>query len=180
MNEQKIMETKTAPNRSVPMKNAFPVTGMTCAGCASSVESVLRQTDGVLQARVNLASHEVWVEYAPEVTENDLQTALQAVGYDLIIDVEDPIAAQEATQLAHYKQVKRDTLWAGVFTFPVLIIGMFYMDWVAGKWISLALSLPVLFWFGRRFLCQCLQTGKAWKGQYGYPGSLEYWYCLYL
>ena len=34
------------------IKNSFPVTGMTCAACASSVESILLHTEGVNRASV--------------------------------------------------------------------------------------------------------------------------------
>ena len=41
---------------------------------------------------------------------------------------------------------------------------MFVMDWMPGRWISLALSIPVLFWFGRSFFVNAwkqAQHGKA-------------------
>jgi Cu2+-exporting ATPase len=34
-------------------KQTFPVTGMSCAACASSVESILSHTPGVQEAAVN-------------------------------------------------------------------------------------------------------------------------------
>ena len=43
-------------NRKESIKESFPVTGMTCASCASSVESVLKHTSGVFDASVNFAN----------------------------------------------------------------------------------------------------------------------------
>ncbi|HAS60789.1 MAG TPA: hypothetical protein DCS64_20440, partial [Algoriphagus sp.] len=40
-------------------QSTFPVTGMTCAGCASSVETILSHTEGVQSALVNFATNTV-------------------------------------------------------------------------------------------------------------------------
>ncbi len=139
------------------LKNTFPVLGMTCAGCAASVESMLGATDGVISAQVNFASNTVLVEYKKSIKPEILQKALQSVGYDLIVDSEDPNAAQEEARHDHYEKVKKQTIGAAILTLPIFILGMFFMEWVPGRWISLALSLPVLFYFGKGFYI------NAWK-----------------
>ena len=133
------------------LRQTFPVTGMSCAGCAASVASILNDTQGVKNAEVNFASSSVWVEYNPSLSPTDLQKALQSVGYDLIVDAEDPQAKQQELLQQHYQEVKRRTIGAALLTLPVFILGMFVMDWMPGRWISLALTIPVLFWFGRSF-----------------------------
>ncbi len=144
-------------------QQSFPVTGMTCAACASSVESILNHTEGVQSAQVNFASGSVWVEYEPQVEPADLKQALQAVGYDLIADVEDPFEAQQQEQARFYQEVKRRTWWSAILTLPVFILGMFFMDWEPGKWISLALAIPILFYFGRHFYIQAWKQAKHRK-----------------
>lgn len=144
-------------------QQSFPVTGMTCAACASSVESILNHTEGVQSAQVNFASGSVWVEYEPQVEPADLKQALQAVGYDLIADVEDPFEAQQQEQARFYQEVKRRTWWSAILTLPVFILGMFFMDWEPGKWISLALAIPILFYFGRHFYTQAWKQAKHRK-----------------
>ena len=70
-------------------KVTVPVTGMTCAGCAVSVESVLKAQPGVKDAAVNFANQTAQVAYDPsQVTLPRLQQAAQSMGYDLIIDQE--------------------------------------------------------------------------------------------
>ncbi|MBT31818.1 MAG: copper-translocating P-type ATPase [Thalassobius sp.] len=150
------METLVSENKKIN-KESFPVEGMSCASCAASVESILSHTEGVAKASVNFASNSVLVEYDETISKNDLQNALRSVGYDLIIDTEDPTEAQEALRQKHYQEIKNRTIWSAVFTAPIFIIGMFFMDWAPGKWISLALSIPVLFYFGRNFYV------NAWK-----------------
>jgi Cu2+-exporting ATPase len=163
MEQSDILE-KTAKSKSAqPITNSFPVTGMTCAACAGSVESILSHTQGVTKASVNFASSSVLVEYDPVLQPSDLQSALQSVGYDLIVDADDPSEAQENLQKQHYQDVKQRTIWSAVLTLPVFIIGMFYMDWVPGRWVSLVLTIPILFWFGRSFYINAFKQAKHGK-----------------
>ena len=132
-------------------KKSFPVTGMTCAACASSVESMLGHTEGVYNASVNFANSTVLVEYDCAMDLSDLQNAVRQIGYDIVVDAEDPTEVQEELSKKHYVSIKRRTLWSAILTLPIFVLGMFFMDWVPGRWISLVLAVPILFWFGRSF-----------------------------
>ncbi|SNR84003.1 heavy metal translocating P-type ATPase [Lutibacter flavus] len=156
------MDTIVSVNKK-SKKESFPVTGMTCAACASSVESILTNTEGVSQASVNFASNSVLVEYDDAIKETDLQNSLRSVGYDLIINVEDPIEAQAEMQREHYQDVKKRTIWSAILTFPIFVIGMFFMDWAPGRWISLGLTIPILFYFGRVFYINAWKQAKYRK-----------------
>ncbi len=145
------------------IRQTFPVTGMSCAGCAASVASILNDTQGVKSAAVNFASSSVLVEYDKALSPADLQNALRSVGYDLIVDAEDPQKKQQELQQQHYREVKRRTIGAALLTLPVFVLGMFVMDWTPGRWISLALSIPVLFWFGRSFFINAWKQAKHGK-----------------
>lgn len=138
-------------------KQTFPVLGMSCASCAGSIESMLGATDGVISAQVNFASNTLLVEYKPEITAQTLQKTVQSIGFDLILAVEDPMSAQDKAQRQHYKNIKNQTIGAAILTLPIFVLGMFFMDWNPGKWISMVLSIPVLFYFGKGFFV------NAWK-----------------
>jgi len=139
-------------------RKTFPVTGMTCAGCAVTVESMLKTATGVVDAGVNFANQTAWAEFnEQETTPAELQKTMRSVGYDLIVDVENPSEVQQELQLKHYEEIKHQTIWASVLSLPVVIIGMFFMDMPYGSWISMVLTAPVLFWFGRNFFI------NAWK-----------------
>ncbi|TCK83155.1 MULTISPECIES: heavy metal translocating P-type ATPase [Sphingobacteriaceae] len=147
-----------------PIRKSFPVTGMSCASCAVSIESSLKSSSGVIDAGVNFANESAWAEIDEEVTNLiDLQKVIQSIGFDLIIDAEDPLQQQEEIQLKHYEQVKQRTIWASIFAFPVFLIGMFYMDLPYGNWISMVLTAPVLFWFGRNFFINAWKQAKHGK-----------------
>ena len=81
------------------VKNNFPVTGMSCASCAASVESMLKSQEGIITASVNFATSSVWVEYNPEATNpKSFREVIQSIGYDLIVD------EKEANQQEEIKQ----------------------------------------------------------------------------
>ncbi len=138
-------------------KETFPVTGMTCAACASSVETILQYTNGVKSAAVNFATNTVQVEYDDSTTPEKLNAALVDIGYGLVVGSKDVQETVQAEQEKKYQAVKKQTIGAALLTLPVFILGMFFMEWEPGKWISLALSIPVLFFFGRHFYI------NAWK-----------------
>ncbi len=130
-------------------KNTFPVTGMSCAACASSVESILNNTDGVEKAIVNFASNSVLVSY--KIAEENLQKALEDIGFGLILDEFHAEEKQEKNRKAHFINLQRRLLFSSILTLPIFVLGMFFMDWTPGKWISMILSIPVLFYFGKSF-----------------------------
>ncbi len=141
------------------IKKTFPITGMTCASCAVSVESILSFEEGVVSAAVNYANATAIVEYIPGIAKlENFKKAIQSIGYDIIIETsenqEDELAEHQAQQ---FSALKRKTIAAALFTFPVFLIGMFFMDLPYGNWIMWILSTPVLFWYGRSFFI------NAWK-----------------
>ena len=102
-------ESKTIVDKNTIVRKTFPITGMSCAGCASSVESILNTTPGVEAANVNFASSSVLVTYNKQLSETALQNALREIGFDLIVDVEDLTEAQQELQREHYRDINRRT-----------------------------------------------------------------------
>lgn len=147
------METK-------PTKKIFPVTGMSCASCAASVESILQSQPGIETAAVNFAGSSVMIEYQPAVTHPEsMKKALQSVGYDMLIEEDQQAGSESLEELQHeqYRRLKNRTVWAIVLSVPLVIIGMFGMHWPYANEIMFALATPILFLFGRQFFV------NAWK-----------------
>lgn len=157
MSENIILEKRKA------QKQTLPVTGMTCAACANSVETILKKTGGVINANVNFANNTALVEYDETTSLAALQKKLQAVGYDLILETENPSKIQEELQQEHYQNIKRRTIWSAILTLPVFILGMFFMNWTPGRWISLVLTVPILFWLGWSFFVNAWKQAKHGK-----------------
>ncbi len=159
--------TSVAPEKNVKgktIRGSFPVLEMTCAACAVSVESMLKSVNGVRDAGVNFANQSAWVEYDETVaTPTDLQNVVRSIGYDLVVDVEDPQAVKEEAQQKHYREVKNRTIWSSILALPVVIIGMFYMDLPYGNYISMIFAAPVVFYFGRNYFVNAFKQAKFGK-----------------
>lgn len=63
----------------------LPISGMTCASCVSHVEDALKQTEGVLDSSVNLASESASVLMAEEKLPQAIR-AIRTAGYDVLQD----------------------------------------------------------------------------------------------
>ena len=148
-----------APSTAVITKKTYPVKGMTCAACAHSVETTLNKAKGVQQASVNYATQSTSLQFdAEQITEQELQKALQAIGYDIVLAEDGDLhSSQEKLAQERYRDITRRTIASAILTLPVFIIGMFFMHMPYGDWISMVFTAPVLFWFGRSFFI------NAWK-----------------
>lgn len=144
---------------SKQIKKSFPVLNMSCASCASSVESMAQTVDGIIDASVNFATATVTVNFAEgQADPTRLQQALQEIGFDILIAEEEK--QQEVLEEIHekkYADLKRKTIGAIVLSLPVVIIGMFFMHMPYANEIMLVFSTPVVLWFGKDFFV------NAWK-----------------
>jgi Cu2+-exporting ATPase len=146
------------------VKETFPVLEMTCAACAVSVESMLRSVTGVQKAGVNFANQSAWVEYdTATVTPQVLQNTVRSIGYDLVIDKANSAAITEAAGRAHYHALRQRTIWSIILSFPVVIIGMFFMNMPYANYIMMVLSTPVIFYFGRHFFINAFKQARYKK-----------------
>lgn len=139
----------------------YPVTGMSCASCAMSAERVIKAQKGVDQAGVNFASASLLVEFNPSlITPVQLKSALQAVGYDLIIDEDNSVQLKEDFDRQHYVQLQKKVVGAGILTLPIVITGMFFMNYPLAGYLSLILTTPVVFWYGRSFFVNAFNQAR--------------------
>ncbi|MCF6360522.1 MAG: heavy metal translocating P-type ATPase [Cyclobacteriaceae bacterium] len=132
----------------------FPVTGMTCAACAVSVENALKDASGVAKAEVNYANASVKIEFEQLDSNTDtLKTTLNGLGYDMIVEDDEDVAREEAEkqQASDLKILTTHTIGAAGLTVPVMVIGMFYPNLPFANWIMMVLTLPVVAFFGKRF-----------------------------
>jgi P-type Cu+ transporter len=123
----------------------LPISGMTCASCATRVEKKLNRLEGV-EATVNYATERATVGIAPDAptTPEDVVSAVEQAGYEAILPTtradahapHDPVDA-----------LRRRLAFAAIATVPLLALGMIpplqFDNW---QWISLQLATPVLVW----------------------------------
>ena len=64
----------------------LPITGMTCANCAATIERTLKRLPTVQNANVNLASERASLEYDPsQLSQEEIVARIQRAGYDVAL-----------------------------------------------------------------------------------------------
>jgi Cu+-exporting ATPase len=131
------------------MATELPITGMTCASCATRVERGLNKLDGVT-ATVNYATEKATVDFDPAGVEPEqLIAAVQAAGYQASLPVTDDLrdeadADTEANELA---PLRTRLIFSTVLGLPVLVLSMIpplqFDNW---QWLALQLATPVALW----------------------------------
>jgi len=119
----------------------LPITGMTCASCASRIERKLNKLDGV-HASVNFAIEQAAVEFDPQaVRPEQLVAVVEEAGYQASLPTRVEEAPDETTAL------RTRLIVSAVLSVPVLLIAMIpalqFDNW---QWLSLQLATPVVLW----------------------------------
>ncbi len=140
-------------------KQEMPVTGMTCANCASNIEKALKKMSGITVASVNFASERVLVEFIPSIVSLDeIVSAIQKIGYDVVLSSDD-MEDEDAEEIARNTEIKDQTtkfLVGVIFALPLFAMSMSrdfnligqwsHASWV--NWLFLVLATPVQFYTG--------------------------------
>ena len=176
VNERQFLALIRDIGYDVPTAKAeLPITGMTCANCAMTIERTLGRLDGVVSASANFATERASVEYLPGVVSlAAIQQAIRDVGYDVVVPAEGE-AAEDVERAAREAEIRDQTrkFWVGVaFTLPLFLLSMgrdfgllgawAYMPWV--NWLFLALATPVQFYVGGDYYVgayKSLRSGSA-------------------
>lgn len=111
----------------------YRIRGMTCASCVRRVERALARTPGVEFASVNLANEKAAVRFIPDlVRPDDLRRAVEAAGYELVIERSTPATGQGTDEEDAERQRETRTLRI-----------KFTISLIAGLAIMLAMFLPL-------------------------------------
>ncbi|YAI82510.1 MAG: heavy metal translocating P-type ATPase [cyanobacterium endosymbiont of Rhopalodia sterrenbergii] len=143
--------------------------GMSCAGCASTIEKVIQEVEGVTQGNVNFAISRATVTYNPTKTNlSVIQQAVKDAGYDAypILEIIDEEDLEKATKVARQQELTCKLVVGSIIS-VLLIIGTlpmmtgFEITWIPSflhnLWVQFLLTTPVIFWVGKDFFF------GAWK-----------------
>ncbi|MDR1368727.1 MAG: heavy metal translocating P-type ATPase [Dysgonamonadaceae bacterium] len=141
------------------IKQSFPVLNLSCASCANTAQNLLNAQPGVIDANVNFANTTAVIQFDPDITNpRKLQSALQSIGYDLIIEEsENPTEILEKIQKENLRKLRNKLILSLVLSAPLVIIGMFFMNMPHADYIMWILATPIVFHCGTRFF------SGAWK-----------------
>ncbi|MDF1499757.1 MAG: heavy metal translocating P-type ATPase [Anaerolineales bacterium] len=139
-------------------KVVLPIGGMTCASCVAHVEGALRDTPGVIDVTVNLATERANVTYVPGVASiEDFKASVAKTGYQVLEtdEIEQADVADEAERKMQQASFRMKVAWG--FTIPIIVwmfaemfFGIVWPNALVFNLGMIVLSLPVLFWVGRR------------------------------
>ncbi|KAM3112347.1 heavy metal translocating P-type ATPase [Phormidesmis sp. 146-33] len=143
--------------------------GMSCAACASQIESAIRVVSGVSVATVNFGIEQAIVTYDPQKTDiESIQKSVSEAGYSAFPQRDEvgEDETEQANRQAVSRQLKRQILVAGSLS-TIVVIGSipmmtgvqvpFIPMWLHNAWVQLVLTAPVQFWCGSAFFV------NAWK-----------------
>ena len=147
------------------MKTTIPVIGMACSACSANVERKLNSLNGVASASVSLPSRTALIDFNPdEISLEDLKAAINAIGFDLVI--EEGRSAVEIEKRA-FTLLKRKTALSWLFAIGVMAVSMRWIDMgnaSTTNQIALLIALANMVYCGRRFYVSAwkqLQNGLA-------------------
>ncbi|MCL4679919.1 MAG: heavy metal translocating P-type ATPase [Rhodocyclaceae bacterium] len=151
-----LVETIERAGFKVPPQSLdLALSGMTCAACATRIETVLNKLPGV-EATVNFASEKASIRFVPgQVDAAALIAAVRRAGYDARESTGDTRAAEKARKAAAYRAELR-RFWISVaLSLPLLAqMGAMFSgehEDMLPRWLQFALATPVQFWIGWRF-----------------------------
>ena len=143
------------------------LTGVSCGGCISRVETSLKRLPGVLSASANLSLSQAQVEVLTSAIRLDTLTeAVAAAGYGASLAAAENAMdgdQAESAQALERMGLRRQVILAAAFTLPLVIVAMgrhlpgghaIYTQWLPERaWIAIEwlLATPVVFWAGRGF-----------------------------
>ncbi|MBX3082119.1 MAG: copper-translocating P-type ATPase [Anaerolineae bacterium] len=151
--------TKPEPQAADVTQETLPITGMTCANCAATIERNVRKLPGIVTANVNLASERLIVAYDEAALKHDeIVARVRKAGYDVpVVEAGEEIEDVEArAREADLKHQQRRLLVGAVFTIPLFVLSMgrdlgIFGAWANAAWVNLilwALATPVQFYVG--------------------------------
>jgi ATPase, P-type (transporting), HAD superfamily, subfamily IC/ATPase, P-type (transporting), HAD superfamily, subfamily IC len=147
------------------VKKTIPVIGMACSACSANVERKLNSLNGVASASVSLPSRTALIDFNPdEISLADLKAAINAIGFDLVI--EEGRSAVEIEKRA-FTLLKRKTALSWLFAIGVMAVSMRWIDMgnaSTTNQIALLIALANMVYCGRRFYVSAwkqLQNGLA-------------------
>ncbi len=138
-------------------RKTLTVLDMSCVVCAGNVERAVKSLDGVEEATVNFAANSITISYNPKkITLQQIKTAVQNAGYDLVIDNAD--ADRQKAEQRQYGSLRRRLVVAWLLAIPVAVISMTALhEFAAARWAMAVLSTVILGYSGKNFYV------KAWS-----------------
>jgi len=142
------------------------IDGMHCASCQRPIEKALRETPGVIDVSVNLASREVNVDCT--VSSDVLVAAVAGAGFEAVVDPIQSLEETDQANQANFRSLILKTALALGSGVLLMFYGMYapaiYSGWNLNHaaWLLIAiLTGGIMYYTGRHFFIGAYQSLKS-------------------
>jgi len=176
-NKKELIETVRATGYDARLdtkKTIMKIGGMTCASCAQAIENALKETEGIVEVSVNLASEKAVVVYdAQEIDYEGVKEVVENSGYQ-VLGREEGAAKyekeiEEEQRKFHEAKMRMRVAWA--FTIPIIV--WMILEMILGQALPnptiyarvhvydigmILLATPALFWAGKETILSAIRA----------------------
>ena len=142
------------------------IEGMHCASCQKPIEKALRETAGVSDVSVNLASRVVSIESS--ASNEDLIAAVSAAGFEAVVDQIQSLEEEDRTNQQNFRKLIYKTTLALGSGVLLMLFGM-YAPTLNSNWdptraiwlLTIPVTGVVMYFTGRHFFSGAWQSLKT-------------------
>ncbi|MCA9182059.1 MAG: heavy metal translocating P-type ATPase, partial [Planctomycetales bacterium] len=150
----------------------LPLAGMTCVGCAKSIELALGRKPGVLQSSVDFPSSQVRVTFDDaRIEQAEVMQTIRDSGFE-VVEANEGQSLEEAVDSANRAESQRQwtRLWVGgALTLPLFLLSMgrdfgLLGNWAHSAWVNwlmFVLATPVQFYVGWEYYRNAISSLKS-------------------
>jgi P-type Cu+ transporter len=130
------------------------ISGMNCASCVNRIQTGLQNTEGIIEASVNLATEKAYVRFEDtKISSPDVLNRIKAIGYKALVEDYDP--------LKELKKEKRRIIFSFILSIP-LFLSMVKLpeglNYLKNHHLHFFISTGIQFFIGHSFY------PRAWLG----------------
>lgn len=152
----------------------FTVPGMRCAGCIAKLERELPKVPGIAEARVNFSAKRVALRHTPELGEEALIDAIEALGFEAQRVEDNPLAQDDADR----RMLLRALAVSGFGMMNIMLLSVAVWSGAPGitkqlfHWLSAIIAIPVIAYAGRPFFASAWMALKHRRTNMDVPISI--------
>jgi len=161
-------------DRGELVDSRFTVPGMRCAGCIAKLERELPKVEGIAEARVNFSAKRVALRHDPDLAEEQLIEAIEALGFEAQRLEDNPLGRDDADR----RMLLRATAVAGFGMMNVMLLSVSVWSGAGGvtkqlfHWLSAIIAIPVIAYSGRPFFASAWMALRHGRTNMDVPISI--------
>ena len=166
-------------------KRTFQVLGIGCSACVARIEGVLGKKTGIVSARIDIATNQLFVEWDSATTNpKEIREAVEAIGYQIEETEEDAPSFPKPQSTTRQAQLRFVGLLLGLIgAFTAWFLMLYYARFQWSMWAQLVISTLVTYGLGfpihRRAIRQALHRQMSMDTLLFLSSNTVFIYSLY-